>query len=445
MFACTSYPAENRFVEAVDTEEVLRVLQQRGGGAAVGGHGPLSLHVQIPFCASPASQCACRQVVTRRHARAVDYLQALEHEIARAAGALGSRQSVCRVHIGGATPLFLSDIDLARLVGVLREAFRVSADAELSLEVDPRVCGEQRLAGLRALGFNRIVVALRGDGDAAAASVQLPRSLDALMAATRALGFDSVTMDVLLGRPGQTPALAAQCLRRITALRPDCVVLERYRDRHGRPRTPVAAHAVAALPANATDLIAMQRDAIEHLQDCGYVHIGLDEFARAGSPLAVAQRQGRLYRGLVGFSTRPEGDVLALGVSAVGHIGASHYRNVDGLSDYYDALRRGELPVARGLVLGRDELARRAVIMGLLCQGRVDFEAISLSHLIDMRRYFAPEFLLIEPMARAGLVTIDAEAIELTATGAWFARGVAAVFDRELQRAAQRERCAFIE
>jgi oxygen-independent coproporphyrinogen-3 oxidase len=36
----------------------------------------------------------------------------------------------------------------------------------------------------------------------------------------------------------------------------------------------------------------------------------------------------------------------------------------------------------RGLALTRDDLVRRAVIMAMMCQGRVEFESIELAHLI---------------------------------------------------------------
>jgi len=182
------------------------------------------------------------------------------------------------------------------------------------------------------------------------------------------------------------------------------------------------------------------RYTFERLILAGYVHLGLDEFALPEDPLAVASRQGRLHLGVRGFSTRSDGDVLALGVSAIGRIGAVAYQNVELLAEYYAALQDVRLPVARGLVLARGDLARECVINGLLCQGRVPFESISLSHLIDMRAAFSREFALLDPLIQAGLVDVDEEALELTAIGTWFAPVVAGVFDRELQRDALRLR-----
>ena len=94
----------------------------------------------------------------------------------------------------------------------------------------------------------------------------------------------------------------------------------------------------------------------------------------------------------------------------------------------------------RGIALTRDDVLRRAVIMALMCQGRVEFESIELAHLIDMREYFAHELAQLEPMAEAGLVELEPGAVQVTATGWYVVRAVAMVFDRALQNDKLRER-----
>ena len=69
----------------------------------------------------------------------------------------------------------------------------------------------------------------------------------------------------------------------------------------------------------------------------------------------------------------------------------------------------------RGLALTRDDLLRRAVIMALMCQGRVEFESIELAHLIDMREHFAAELEQLQPLAETGLVEIEPTPIQVTA------------------------------
>src|SRR5678816_4068606 len=104
------------------------------------------------------------------------------------------------------------------------------------------------------------------------------------------------------------------------------------------------------------------RTAIARLCEAGYVHIGMDHFAKPGDELAVAQRLGRLTRDFQGYSSGGECDLIGLGVSAIGKVGPTYVQNVKALDQYYAALDAGRLPVLRGLVLTPDDLIRRAVI-----------------------------------------------------------------------------------
>ena len=96
--------------------------------------------------------------------------------------------------------------------------------------------------------------------------------------------------------------------------------------------------------------------------------------------------------------------------------------------------------MVRGISLSRDDLVRRAVIMALMCQGRVEFESIELAHLIRMNEYFARELAEIGAMQQTGLVELEPRAIQVTAAGWYVVRAIAMLFDRHLQQDRLRER-----
>ena len=166
----------------------------------------------------------------------------------------------------------------------------------------------------------------------------------------------------------------------------------------------------------------------------------MDHFALPGDALAVAKRQGRLHRNFQGYSTQPDCDLIGLGVSSIGRIGATYSQNAKSMAEYCDLLDQGRLPVVRGLALSRDDLVRRAVIMALMCQGQVQFESIELAWLIDFGRYFQAELTALQALAEQGLVTVDAAGVQVTPIGWYFVRAVALVFDRYLQTDRNRAR-----
>ena len=120
----TSYPTADRFVEAFTADDYAQALRQRGAQAST---LPLSVYVHLPFCASLCYYCACNKIITRHHSRASDYLDLLHKELDLQVAELGRGQTVSQLHLGGGTPTFLSDAELARLMAMLRGAFEQAA------------------------------------------------------------------------------------------------------------------------------------------------------------------------------------------------------------------------------------------------------------------------------------------------------------------------------
>ncbi|RYZ09596.1 MAG: oxygen-independent coproporphyrinogen III oxidase [Comamonadaceae bacterium] len=437
----TSYPTADRFVEAFGAEEAAHAMRRRRHGALARAL-PVSLYVHIPFCQSLCYYCACNKIVTRHRSEGRSYLRYLAREVELQVAQLGVGVPVSQLHLGGGTPTFLDDAGLRELMAMLRDAFALAPDGEYAVEVDPRTVNEARLGTLAALGFNRLSFGVQ-DFDPvvqqAVHRIQPAQQVFDLVAAARRLGFASTNIDLIYGLPHQTVKSFDRTLAQVCTLRPDRIALYAYAHLPERfkPQRRISSD---DLPGAAAKVEMLARS-IATLTDAGYVYIGMDHFALPGDALAVARRQGRLHRNFQGYSTQPDCDLVALGVSAIGRLGATYSQNAKTLEEYCDHIDQGRLPVVRGLALSRDDVLRRSVIMALMCQGRIDFEAIELAHLIDFRRHFASELAALMPLEASGLVTVTDRAIEVTATGWFFVRGIAMVFDHYLQ--ADRNRARF--
>ncbi|MDP2256432.1 MAG: oxygen-independent coproporphyrinogen III oxidase [Polaromonas sp.] len=437
----TSYPTADRFVEAFTPDQFVQALEQRRSGAAAMVL-PLSLYVHIPFCESLCYYCACNKIITKHHERGEAYLRYLSREVDLHTAHLGLGQTVSQLHLGGGTPTFLSDSELRELMAMLRRSFTLAPGGEYSIEVDPRTVDATRLATLAELGFNRLSFGVQ-DFDPvvqkAVHRVQPAEQVFALVASARQLGFESINVDLIYGLPQQTPESFDRTLAQVNELRPDRIALYAYAHLPERFK-PQRRIMTAELPT-ADAKVSMLSRSLAAFQNAGYVYVGMDHFALPNDSLAVAKRQGRLHRNFQGYSTQPDCDLLGLGVSAIGRIGATYSQNAKTLEEYYDHLDQGRLPVVRGLALTRDDLVRRAVIMALMCQGQLQYESIELAYLIDFKSYFAAELETLAGMEDQGLVEVNDTGIQVTAMGWFFVRGVAMVFDRYLQ--ADRTRARF--
>ncbi len=439
-----SYPTADRFVEAFRGDDYAQALQQRQHPVSAQVQ-PLALYVHIPFCESLCYFCKCNKVITNQHQRAASYLHYLERELELHRAEIGSGQAVSQLHLGGGTPTYLSDGELRALMAMLRGSFRLATGGDCSIAVDPRTVDATRMSRLADLGFNRVSFGLQDFDEAVQKAVHRVQSVEqvhAVVGAARRSGFASVGVDLICGLPRQSLESFSRTVAMVTELRPDRIAMYAYD--HAPVRfTPQRRIAPAEVPPAALRQ-AMLSDATQALIRAGYVYMGMDDFALPTDPLAIAKRQGRLSRSWNGYSSQADGDVIGLGVSALGRMGATYSHNTGSIAKYCDLLDQGQLPVVRGLTLTRDDLVRRAVIMALMCQGQFSFEAIELSYLLDFPSYFAAEMKALRQLAEQDLVILDAAGVQLTASGLLALPRVAMVFDRYLQNDHDRARYAQI-
>lgn len=434
----TSYPTADRFVEAFGCDDYIQALEQRRAGSMA---LPLSLYVHIPFCESLCYYCACNKVITKHHSKSAEYLRYLSRELELQVEHFGRGYNVSQLHLGGGSPTFLSDVELSDLLDMIKRHFNLTPGGEFSIEVDPRTVTPERLQHLYQLGFNRLSFGVQ-DFDPtvqkAVHRVQPAEQVFALVQAARDIGFESINVDLIYGLPKQAPESFRHTLEQIQQLRPDRIALYAYA--HLPTRFKPQRRILSAELPSPSEKLSMLANSLAMLGDAGYDYVGMDHFALPDDALAVAKRQGRLHRNFQGYSTQPDCDLIALGVSAIGRIGATYSQNAKTLDEYYDALDQGRLPIVRGLALNRDDILRRSVIMAIMCQGELDFEAMGDAHLIDFKSHFARELERLGEMVAMGLVRLSDSSLEVTEQGWYFVRAIAMTFDKYLQSDQDRAR-----
>jgi oxygen-independent coproporphyrinogen-3 oxidase len=433
----TSYPTADRFVQAFGEAEYRHWITKRNIGGII---QPLSLYVHLPFCDTVCFYCACTKVVTRNHGRSAKYIKYLGRELALLSRSLSTERAVSQMHWGGGTPTFLSRDEMRELMRAFDAQFERCPDFECSIEVDPRRVEPGTMGFLAELGFNRVSIGVQDfdpDVQKAVHRIQNEEQTQRVIGEARTAGFRSVNLDLIYGLPKQTLNSFDATLDEVLALDPDRVALYSYAHlpRLFKPQRRIAE---SELPSPETRLQILTL-AIGRLTRAGYLYIGTDHFAKPDDELAVAQRQGRLQRNFQGYSTRPECDMLGLGMSAIGRIGPTYSQNVKTLEEYYAALDAGRLPVWRGMVLTKDDLVRRAVIQALACHFRLAIESIELSYLVNFSDYFSGELEDLRRLEEDGLVELQPDWIVVTSKGRLLVRVVCMVFDRYLREHRQRQ------
>ncbi|MFL6626554.1 MAG: hypothetical protein ACJ8G1_08935 [Vitreoscilla sp.] len=406
------YPTEDHFDGRFGAPELMAALSRRRIASQTVCN-PLAVHVRIPFHGA-RHHPVIAQAAALHQERVVPYLEALEREATLVVEQIGACRTVSRLHVGGDSPGCLGDGDLARLMGLLRRNFHLEPDAEVAIEINPATVDARRLAHLRELGFDHVVMTV-----ADAARETLDRLAD-LVATARGLAFSSIDIE-LAGEDW----LAARPLADVATLQADTIALPEQHRGHAR-MDPVQAAADGAGRA------ALGSAARACLAAAGYDAIGMGQFVRHAGPLAVALREGRLHVTLQGCRARPDDDVLGLGVAAIGRIGDCLYQNARTLAAYHGALEGDRLPVTHGHVVDAGDELQQDVIQALMTRGRVEFSDVLARRGVDVRTAFAAEISRLAPFVARGLVELHDDRIDLTPGGRYVADEIAAVFDRYL-------------
>jgi oxygen-independent coproporphyrinogen-3 oxidase len=355
-------------------------------------------------------------------------------EMAMQAELLGPDQPLEQLHFGGGTPTFLSDDEIREVMAAIAKHFKIVPDGEYSIEIDPRKVSDDTIALLGQTGFNRISIGVQDFDETVQKAVNRIQSEEEtlrIIAAARANGFKSVSIDLIYGLPKQSLEGFGRTLDRIIAANPDRLSIYNYAH---MPTLFLPQRRIHEedLPSGQMklDILSM---AVNKLTGAGYVYIGMDHFAKPEDELAVAQRQGMLHRNFQGYSTHADCDLVALGVSAIGKVGPTYSGNFRELEQYYDALDRNELPVMRGIVLNDDDLIRREIIQALMCHFELDKPTFDREFKIDFDNYFATEQDELREYEREGLLELSSQRIVVTPKGRMLIRNICMVFDKYLR------------
>jgi oxygen-independent coproporphyrinogen III oxidase len=424
----TSYPTAPEWDDSFGPADYDRALKLSNSP-----RHPLSLYIHLPFCERLCLFCGCNVVINKNHDVLLPYLEKLKWEIARIAERLDRTRPVVQFHWGGGTPTYLNAGQIEDLFSYARGLFSFATDAEIGIEVDPRVTTEEQLTVLRRLGFNRISMGIQDFNPAVQQTVRRIQPYEqskALFDACRSLNFESINIDLIYGLPRQTPESFVQTVEKVIELGPDRVAMFSYAH---VPWLKKQQGSFARLIPLGMDKFRIFGAGIERFTRAGYLYIGMDHFARPNDELCTAQRNRTLHRNFQGYTTKAGSDLLGMGVSSIGGVDRMYAQNYRDLKNYYAAIDRNELPIMRGILLNDDDVLRRAAISKLLCHCVIQKKEFDSEFGICFDDYFSEELRRLASLREDGLVALTADAISVTMLGRIFIRNVGMVFDRYLQ------------
>jgi len=425
----TSYPTAPVWNEAYgpnDFEEAMQTAETK--------RSPVSLYMHLPFCESLCLFCACNVIIRKDKSVTPPYLSVLKKEIDHIASRVSRDRQVAQFHWGGGTPTYLSPEQIQNLFEYTKERFNFAPDAEIGIEVDPRVTSRAHLETVRKMGFNRLSMGIQDfkeDVQKAIHRIQPYEQTRDLIAVARELGFDSINVDLIYGLPYQTAESFAHTVEQIVGLSPDRIAMFSYA--HVPWLKKQQGSFVAHLPEGMKKFDIFRSGLLKFLE-AGYLYIGMDHFAKENDELAVSQRNRTLHRNFQGYTTKAGADLYGMGITAISGIQETYAQNHRDLPSWEKAVQERGIATMRGYHLSQDDIIRREVISRLLCHTVIVKDEISKQFGINFDEYFAPELEHLKMPQEDGLVVINDKEIRTAWLGRIFIRNLAMVFDPYLEK-----------
>ncbi len=430
----TSYPTALKFEETFASDRLISDLESSAFKPQ-----ELSLYYHLPFCESMCWFCGCTTIISKDHAKLGPYLDYLDKEMDLYAPYIHPESKVSQMHFGGGTPNYLDPNQIDRVGQSIRKRFSFDEEAELSVELDPRRLTREHIAAFARMGVNRAsfgVQDLNPEVQEAVNRIQPEEMCLEAIEWIRSEGFKSLNIDLIYGLPFQTRESFLQTIERVVEWNPDRFAIFNYAHVPWmKPGQKMISESDMPKPE---EKLLMLKMITEYLTSHGYEYIGMDHFAKADDELAIAQRNKTLQRNFQGYSTKAGANIYAFGLSSISQTRTHYRQNCKTLPSYYQALDNNKLPFAKAYFLSHDDRIRRTVIMRLMCDLELDYEALSRQLDIDFKDYFSKELQRFEEADDDGIVNLAENRLEVTELGRLLVRNLAMRFDAYLGEGVKR-------
>jgi oxygen-independent coproporphyrinogen-3 oxidase len=432
----TSYPTAPEFRDEFTADDYADILRAQDRAR------PLSLYFHMPFCRSACYFCGCNVVFTSNEEKKERYIGYLEREMEILSRYLDTSRDVLQLHFGGGTPTFFDASQMERIIKLIRARFpNFRADAEVSCEIDPRFLTREQMSVLASNGFNRVSFGVQDFDPKVQAEVHRIQPFDVTQNAVRLAreaGMSSVNMDLIYGLPYQSLESFKNTLQKSLELDIDRYAIFNYAHVPWMKKT-MRKFDETTLPSPKEKLLIM-RHTIDFLSSNGYQMIGMDHFAKPSDELFLAIDKGELHRNFQGYTTKGGADLIGVGLTSIGE-GESHYvQNFRDMAPYEEAIDAGRLPVMRGMRLSSDDVLRKAVIMEMMSNFRLNIKGVEAKFGINFFEYFADEVKALGEFIDEGLVSLDSEFLRVSPTGTLLIRNICMPFDAYLKRTPEDKR-----
>ena len=341
---------------------------------------------------------------------------------------LGEKPIIKELHLGGGTPTFFATNELERLINGIFERTEKHIETAFSFEGHPNNTTYKHLESLKNLGFDRVSFGVQ-DYDAtvqkAIHRIQPFENVQKVTEWSRALGYKSVSHDIIYGLPFQNSETIVKTIEKTALLNPDRISFYSYAHVPWIKGNGQRGFNDEDLPKNdeKRNLYEIGRQMLEQI---GYQEIGMDHFAKVSDSLYQSYQNLSLHRNFMGYTSSKTTVMIGLGASSISDSENAFAQNEKHIETYTKLVNEKQFPVVKGHALTTEDLILRKAILEIICQFQTDltkvYPIIEKSELNKRLQEFLND----------GLILINDDQLEVTELGKTFVRNICMSFDEHL-------------
>lgn len=391
----------------------------------------ISIYIHLPFCESLCTFCGCHKRITKQHGVEEPYIETVLKEWILYCALFPSKPRIKELHLGGGTPTFFSPENLQKLInGILANA-ETCETFEFSFEAHPNNTSEQHLKTLFALGFTRNSFGVQDYNIKVQKTINRIQPFETVKAVTeqsRAIGYKSVSHDLVFGLPHQTKESMMDTIAKTISLKPDRIAFYSYAHVPWIKGVGQRGYDEKDLPT-AEEKRVLYETGKQMLSDLGYIEIGMDHFALPTDTMYAAMEKKMLHRNFMGYTASKTQLMVGLGMSSISDSWYSFAQNAKTVEEYTALVNQGLIPIFRGHLLTNEDLIIRKHILNIMCHFETTWDE-------DAMKFPELQACLnrLREMEADGLVELSENGLKLPDAARPFVRNVCMAFDLRLLR-----------
>lgn len=365
----------------------------------------LEIYIHIPFCVRKCAYCdflsgpADEKTIER-------YVEKLIEEI-YAHGLCGYEAVVTTIFFGGGTPSILSGSQMQRIMKVLKENFKLSEDAEISMEANPGTVTEEKLRAYKRAGINRISFGLQSTNNEELKLLGRIHTFEEFLESfrlARECGFDNINVDLISAIPRQTVESWQESVGQVAALEPEHISAYSLIIEEGTPFAKLYGDGTkgeSELPSE-EDERRMYHVTEEVLETAGYHRYEISNYAK----------EGKECRHNLGYWERK--NYLGVGLGASSLIENMRYKNTDDLQKYLEHSSDLQVIQEEKEALCESEQMEEYIFLGLRKIQGISIEGFQSTFGKALEACYGEN---IKRMVQAGMLVIEDDFLKLTKKG----------------------------